>query len=76
MDSLEQIKTCELPLHPTMISLIDYFVRANVPETRKEFNNCQPTMDYEKLVKVKGVDIKHLFLALSHFLERIRTEHI
>merc|ERR1711892_542058 len=28
-----QLRQCRLPLHPTMISLLDYFIRANVPET-------------------------------------------
>ena len=45
-----------------MISLIDYFVRANVPETKKEFSNFQPTMNYEKLIKGLGVHLNQYLI--------------
>lgn len=47
-----QLQVCELPLHETLISLLDYFIRANVPESKKEFKTCQAPMDYARLAEL------------------------
>ena len=44
-----QLRVCQLPLHETLISLLDFFIRANVPESKKEFKTCQAPMNYARL---------------------------
>ena len=47
-----QMKQCRIPFNQTVMTLIDNFIKTNVPESKKEFSQIQPAIDYNQIIEI------------------------
>ena len=47
-----QMKQCRIPFNQTVLILIDNFIKTNVPQSKKEFNQIQPAIDYNQIIQL------------------------